>query len=190
MPLKKAIKLKSLVNKIKLFPKVHIDFAKAGMKQLSASDYVKDFKCTDDDYANYLHVTAFSDQEMNIAQTWLYVYDKKIIGYITLSMAHMLQEEHKKLRVDAYGNIPGMIIGQIATHEAYEESGVATKMIKWAISQADAYSKTIGCKMVMLNPKDDEDVRQFYKNRKFVYVHHDDKQLDSMFVLLDWSKQE
>ena len=170
-------------------PKVTIDFSKAIMKKLDRDDSVKEFQSSDEAFTNYLHVNAFSDQEMNIGQTWIYLYDGRIIlGYITLAMAHMSQKEHKKLEVDGFGQIPGLIIGQIATNKDYECSGVATKMINWAISEANNYSKDVGCKMVMLQPKDDERIREFYQKRKFVYVGHDDRSLDSMFVLLDWLK--
>lgn len=157
------------------------------MQKLTSTYKVDSFESSDKDFTDYLHVNSFSDQNLNIGQTWLYVYNEKIIlGYITLAMAHMTQKEHKKLEVDGFGNIPGLIIGQIATNKEYECSGVATKMINWAINEANNYSKHVGCKIVMLNPKDDEKIREFYRKRGFVYVHHDDKNLDSMFVLLDW----
>ena len=45
------------------------------------------------------------------------MYKEKIIGFATIAMAHVKQNEHEKLQIDTYGNIPALLIGHLATHQ-------------------------------------------------------------------------
>lgn len=160
---------------------VDIRFNEVGYRKLTPStNGLSNFVCSKSRFQEYLRVTALSDQAQQIGQTWVFIYETKIIGFITIAMGHMKQEDHEDLRVDGFGNIPALLIGYLATHKNYEKSGLGKYMVSWAINKAVEYSQTIGCRIVMLNPEDD--VIEFYQKQGFTLVPHDTPDHSSMFV--------
>ncbi len=88
-----------------------IQFDKVGYRKLTDNTTgLSDFDCSKSDFVDYLKVNALSDQIAQIGQTWIFVYDGKIIGFITIAMGHMKQDEHESLQVDGFGNIPALNI--------------------------------------------------------------------------------
>ena len=75
------------------------------------------FTCSNEDFAEYLKVQAHYDQEKQVGQTWVFKHADKIVGFITIAMAHMKKDEYEKLKIDSYGNIPALLIGHLATHK-------------------------------------------------------------------------
>ena len=161
-----------------------IDFSKEVSVVMLDSTMSKDseFECKNPSYTEYYHVTAFNDMKEGIGQTWLCMYKKQMIGFVTIAMAHMRPERDERLRGKGYGNIPALLIGHLATHKDYERKGVGTNLIAWAIREAVSYSKRIGCRVVMLNPEDDPEVRDFYTKRGFTYVPQNDKERDAFYL--------
>ena len=140
------------------------------------------FECKNPSYTEYYRVTAFNDMNEGMGQTWLCMYKKKIIGFVTIAMAHIMPERDEWLQGKGYGNIPALLIGHLATHKDYERNGVGTNLIAWAIKEAVHHSKRIGCRAVVLNPEDDPEIRNFYANRGFTYVPQDDKERDAFYL--------
>ena len=140
-----------------------------------------DFACSKEQFAEYLKVQAHYDQEEQIGQTWVFKYSGKIVGFITIAMAHMKKSECEELAIDSFGNVPALLIGHLATHKDFERRGIGEHMVSWAITKAEDYSESIGCRLVMLNPE--SDVIGFYEKQKFVHVPHgdDDEESASMF---------
>ena len=140
-----------------------------------------DFACSKEQFAEYLKVQAHYDQEEQVGQTWVFKYSGKIVGFITIAMSHMEMSECEELEIDSSGNAPALLIGHLATHKDFERRGIGKRMVSWAITKAEDYSESIGCRMVMLNPE--SDVIGFYEKQKFVHVQHsdDDEKSASMF---------
>jgi len=139
----------------------------------------KDFECKDKNYTDYYRVNAYTDIQKGVGRTSVLIWRCKVIGFISIAMAHMRPERVPDLDEEGYGNYPALLVGHLATHKDFEGKGVATHLLAWATKKAVSYSKTIGCRFVMLNPENDEDVRQFYRNRKMKYIDHDDKEKDA-----------
>ena len=142
----------------------------------------KSFNCKVKEYTEYYKVHAFNDLQRGIGNTWVLTYKGKVLGFISIAMAHMQPERHHDLQGNGFGNIPSLLIGHLATHKDYENKGVGSHLVAWAIKKAREYSKTIGCKIVILNPDDKEEVREFYRKLGFTYVPHDDKGRDAFFL--------
>ena len=161
-------------------PSDSIEHNKIGYTKLSSIETGLDrFDCSKSEFVEYLQVGALADQYERIGQTWLFIYEQKIIGYIAIGMAHMKKDEHEKLNIDTYGNVPALLISHLATHKDYEGKGVGTHMVSWAISKAREFSESIGCRLVILNPEND--VIEFYRKLGFTHVPHNSQEYDSMF---------
>ena len=164
-----------------------ISFNKIRITKLSNTHGgLADFKCSKPEFAEYLKITAFHDQEEQVGQTWLFTYEGIIIGFITIAMAHM--EKNKHMQTGTFGNIPAMLIGHLATHKDYERKGVGQYMVYWTINKATELSETIGCRAVMLNPE--KDARKFYEKLDFKYMPHTDERYDSMFLDVKQGKSQ
>ncbi len=151
--------------------------------QLTSTDSIdKEFECKNSKYTEYYKVHAFNDMEKGIGQTWLCIYKDKVVGFISVAMAHMRPERHEKLEGKGYGNIPALLIGHLATHKEYERKGIGTNLIAWTIKEAVNSSARIGCRIVMLNPENDPKIKEYYVNRGFTYVSHDDKEKDAFYL--------
>ena len=162
---------------------MHIDFNLVSIVQLKPADSLdQDFECKNKEYTEYYRVHAFNDMKNGLSKTWLCIYKNKVIGYITIAMAHMRPERHGGLQGKGYGNIPALLIGQLATHKEHEKKGIGRELIHWAIREATRSSQRMGCRIVMLNPADDEKIRTYYRNRGFTYVPHNDKENDAFYL--------
>ena len=142
----------------------------------------KEFECKNPSYTEYYRVSAFDDIKDKVGRIWLCMYMEKVIGFISIAMAHMNPERDKQLQRDGYGNIPALLIGHLATHKDYEGKGVGTHLIAWAIREAVRSSQRIGCRIVMLNPEDDPKIRTYYTHKGFTYVPQNDKERDAFYL--------
>jgi hypothetical protein len=77
-----------------------------------------DFTCENDQLTNYLLNTAQKDENENIGKIFLFVYKKKVIGFITLAMSQLGRFEHQRLSnlTTTRDYVPGLLIGHIARH--------------------------------------------------------------------------
>jgi hypothetical protein len=148
---------------------------------------INDFKCKNSVYENYIKKDAFEDQEKSIAQTWIFVYkNQNVIGYVSIAMGHVNKTQHVKLRSLPHTNIPGLLLGRIATHQDFERLGVGHKMIDWVFFKAIDYALGIGCRILFLNPE--SGVEKWYTDMKFVQIKT--KRHNMMFYDLDIYKQK
>lgn len=81
-----------------------------------------------------------------------------------------------------YGNIPALLVGYLATDKRHERQGVATDLLTWALDEAVRTSERVGCRIVMPNPVDDPEIRQFYRNRGFRYLPVRDGEADVFYI--------
>jgi hypothetical protein len=79
---------------------------------------------------NYLLSTAQKDENENIGEIFLFVYKKKIVGFITLAMSQLVRFEHKRLSnlTTIRHCVPGLLVGHIARHIEYKGKGIGTIM--------------------------------------------------------------
>ena len=149
----------------------------------------KSFECSNPDYVEYYRVTAYADLQEEIAKTYLLTYKGKVIGYISIAMAHLRKDATIETTAKGLGgDIPALRISHLATHKDYVRKGVATHLIDLALEIAIDVSEKLGCRYIMLNPENDENVRKFYRNYGFTYVKNyvDDKDI----FILDITQKE
>ena len=140
---------------------------------------VADFRCSNPNYENYLKDEAFKEQKASIAQARVFVLKKKnVVGYVSLAMGNVTKTKHTKLSTLPHTDVPGILLGRLATHVTYERMGVGTYMISWVFSEAKRQQVDVGCRIVYLNPE--EQSANWYAKMGFRRIEHERKQ-DIMF---------
>jgi hypothetical protein len=79
---------------------------------------------------NYILSTAQKDENENIGKIFLFVYKKKVVGFITLAMSQLVRFEHQRLYnlTTTRDYVPGLLVGHIARHIEYKRKGIGTIM--------------------------------------------------------------
>lgn len=158
-----------------------INFDKVEVYKLERNLFdITKFQCSNPTYGDYIRNEAYDDQVKSIAQTWIFVYNNQhVIGYVSIAMGDLNKTQHEKLQNFPHTNVPGVLLGRLATHKDYECLGVGQKMIDWVFSEAIRYAKDIGCRILYLNPEKGLDT-WYSKKMKFVHIKKKNNQ-DVMF---------
>lgn len=82
-------------------------------------------------------------------------------------------------------HIPALLISHLAVHKKFQRRGFGTKLLKLVFHIASKLHPLAGCRYVMLNPRDDEGVRQFYDKYGFEYYSNFNDDKDSDAFLMD-----
>ena len=167
-----------------------IDFAKVTLACLGKNTPgVDTFKNRKKSMVAHLQKDARADQEQKIGTTWVWVYDDNVVlGYVSLAMHSIyrkdIQNNQDRAIADKfpYSSIPALLIGQLATHKAFEGRGMGTLMVSWVIDLAAYLSEKIGCRVVALHPE--KDVIRWYQKLQFKIVNREDKQDIMYFDIL------
>lgn len=117
-------------------------------------------------------------------RTWTCMENGAVIGYISVAMGHMRPGRDPALRGMGYGNVPALLVGYLATDKRHVRQGVASNLLLWAVHEATRASKRVGCRILMLNPIDDPDVKRFYRRRGFRYVPASDGEEDAFYIYI------
>ncbi len=137
------------------------------------------FRCSNKVYEDYLKKEAYNEQENSLSQTWVFVYKKQnVIGYVSIAMGDINKTASKKLMKFPHTNIPGVLLGQLATHIDYEGLGVGRFMVGWVYVEASRFAESIGCRLLYLNP--DKGLNEWYTKMGFTLIQKKNKQ-DIMF---------
>lgn len=149
------------------------------------------FECKTREFTEYYQMHSVIDMEYGISKTWQMTHDGKVVGYISLATSHMEKDESEYFNAKELGkNIPAVLVSHLATRKGWEKKGIGETLLKWAINKAVIISNTVACRVIMLNPYASEDVRNFYINRGFTYVEHDDKSKDICYLDLQTGEHQ
>ena len=103
-------------------------------------------------------------------RTYVVKRGERVSGYVTLAMAHTrpdATEEIKEKRVN--GNIPALLISHLVVRKDFLRRGIGTSLLDLVFAIVPELEKWAGCRYVMLNPRDDQGVRDFYVKYGFKY---------------------
>jgi len=142
---------------------------------------ITDFKCSNPEYESYIKDDAYKDQTKFIAQTWVFVHkNENVIGYVSIAMGDLNKIQHKKLNHFPHTNVPGLLLGRIATRKEWEKHDVGQTMVEWVFSEAIRYSTDVGCRILYLNPEDGVDT-WYSEKMKFVPIKNKHGKVVTMF---------
>ena len=139
---------------------------------------IDNFECSNSEYENYIKGEAYEDQKISIAQTWVFVYkNQNVVGYVSIAMGDINKTQHEKLNHFPHTNVPGMLLGRLATHKNFEGLKIGQKMVDWVFSEAIRHAKDIGCRILYLNPE--QGVKTWY-SKKMKFAHIKNKRKDDV----------
>ena len=121
--------------------------------KLSESNRVTDFDCEEMLLNDFINKEAVRFQEERLGVTYLVYIHSELIGFVTISMAHIkTQKMHldDKLKIQIE-NYPALQIGQIGIEKSFQKKGLGRRIMKWCMSEAIKYSEQIGCRILVLN---------------------------------------
>ena len=110
-------------------PLVEIDFQRINVKKLEEADDLSSFDCSQDadmGLNEFIHEEALDFKRNRLGITYLFYYEGKIIGFVTLSMADIRAEQVEEAqRIPTnIKTFPGLYIGRIAIDNNYRKLGV------------------------------------------------------------------
>ncbi|MGI0093592.1 MAG: hypothetical protein ACREA8_05765 [Nitrosotalea sp.] len=154
--------------------KSKIDLTKLRFKKLTKED-VLHMDCTDDDGKDsqclqyFLDKRALKYQNSHLGMTYVVFYNRKPIGYITLSTSSIHKDEiYKKTRPSARDKdapyFPAMIIVNFAIDKKLRKCGFGQYVMLWCSGFARIMAQKIGCRYIILFAKG---AVPFYKKHKF-----------------------
>lgn len=80
------------------------------------------FHCEKSEFNGHYFNVLQRDDSNGLGKAFLFVYDKKVVGYLVLSMSQLNKSMHKDLgHISSVSNIPSLLIGRMTRHIDYKE---------------------------------------------------------------------
>ena len=164
--------------------KINFDTANVEYFQIEESDLLDDdFESDIDEFTQYYHMECLSDVRERIVHAYFIKVDGVNMGYVTLAMAHIRNNATEAIKSkEINGNVPALLISHIAVRKNNQRRGIGRALLDLVfVHLVPELTNRAGCRYVMLNPRDDQEVRDFYTNYGFEYYPNfvDDKESDA-----------
>lgn len=123
---------------------------------LSEKHDLTDFDCEDVDYNDFIKNHALNHQRLKLGTTYLFFYQGKLVGYVTIAMGDLKKEKASDELKNArpLRNIPCLFLAQMARDKSVKRLGVGDILIEWVIGKAMRASSEIACRFVLLECED------------------------------------
>ena len=173
--------------------KINFDTDNVEFERLEPTDPIdKTFQSSDNEFTDYYQIQSQYDLQEGLARTYLLKIDDRVVGYVSLAMAHLRKESTEQTQAkESDGNIPALLISHLSAHKDHPREGIGTRLVDESLRFATKYSEYIGCRYLMLNPRDDDGVRKFYESYGFTYISNekDDKERDAFILDIKQEKK-
>jgi len=121
---------------------------------LSEHHDISGFSCGIKEIDEFIYEEAMDFQNERLGVTYLFFYEKRLIGFVTLSMADLRKRkmnEEDKLPIGKE-NYPALQISQLAVcNDLQEKHGIGTYICDFCHAQSLGHSEKIGCRFLVLN---------------------------------------
>ena len=136
---------------------------------------IKDFQSSERELVTFLQGDAIHNQQRRISVTYIWFFEEKLVGYLTLlnDRIHLEGDLKKHFQDNGihYNSLPALKIGRLCVDERYTRRGIGTLMIAFAVEKADKiFLEIAGCKFITLEAK--RDSLQFYQMCGFASLRH------------------
>jgi len=164
---------------------MNIKFEKIIIKLLSENIDLNEFDCGNSDLNEFLIEDAIIQQKEMLNVTHIFIYEKRIIGFLTISMGNVNIKQLDKKYQEIYENkginyktIPTVKLGRLAIAKNYQKSGLGTFMIKWSQYCIIKFSKRIGVRFIAIDAY--MNVIDFYSKNEFEITHKTKQNMDKI----------
>jgi len=146
------------------------------IEKLDAKHDLSNFKSYEKELVNFLIEDALNNQKQKLSVTFLWFYEKNLIGYVTLlndkiNLEGNLKEFFREKDIH-YKSLPALKIGRLCVHDDFLRKGIGRLIVLFAVKQANEISENkSGCRFITLDAKRNEkrelDSIHFYKKLGF-----------------------
>ncbi len=146
-------------------------------------DHVLDaFDCGQPDLNRWLMRHALQSQGSNAAQTYVGVIDGVVVGYYSLAVGQVEQQDAPERLAKGLARhaIPIMLLARLAVQKEWQKRGVGRSLLKDAVLRTLQAADLAGIRALAVHAKDDA-ARHYYEQFDFVASPTDPLHL---FVLL------
>lgn len=150
-----------------------IRFQELRFKILERSDDLSAFDCSKDDVMGlneFIHSEAMQYQKENLGVTYLFLYNKQIVGFATVAMSQM-EIKYAPHILPFHVDIkyfPALVLGRLAVENEFRDRNVGAHICLWCLGLAKELSKKVGCRLVVVLTE--AEVVDFYKKCSFKVV--------------------
>lgn len=141
------------------------------IEPLSREHDRKAFDCGDEDVSRFLREKALQDQERDLSRTMVLVNSKvsktTIVGYHTLVMTQVQQEEIPNDRPRIRRGIPVILLGQLGVDVKYQGQGLSDLLLTDVQARVDEISRKVGVRALMLDARN-ERLAAVYEKHDFI----------------------
>lgn len=141
------------------------------IEPLARSHNRKAFDSGEPEVTDFLRTKALQDQERDLSRTMVLVEEAgvstKIIGYHTLVMSLVKQEEIPNDRPVIKRGIPVILLGQIGVDVNFHKQGYGELLLMDAQARCDEISRKVGVRALMLDARN-ERLAAWYEKHDFV----------------------
>lgn len=139
------------------------------IEKLSRLHAVEGFDCGEPALSRFLIRFALANQLANASQTYVGLADATVIGFHTLVVGEVRQDEApERLRKGlAHHPVPLMILARLAVTRDWQGKGVAAGLLKDAMRRTLNAADIAGIRALVVHAKNDA-AREFYRRFDFV----------------------
>ena len=146
------------------------------IEKLDDKHDLNNFKSYEKELVNFLIEDALNNQKQKLSVTFLWFYEKNLVGYLTLlndkiNLEGNLKEFFREKDIH-YKSLPALKVGRLCVHDDSLRKGVGRLIVLFAVKQANEISENkSGCRFITLDAKRNEkrelDSIHFYKKLGF-----------------------
>ena len=141
------------------------------IEPLTRTNNRKLFDCGDEEVTRFLREKALQDQERDLSRTMVLIDSPEnpqtIIGYHTLVMSQVRQEEIPNDKPKITRGIPVILLGQIGIDLKFQRQGLGDLLLTDVQARVDEVSQKVGIRALMLDARN-EKLAAWYESRDFV----------------------
>ena len=131
----------------------------------------KSFDCGDEEVTRFLREKAMQDHERDLSRTMVLIdaeeSSKRIIGYHTLVMTQVKQEEIPNDRPRITRGIPVILLGQLGIDNKHQGQGLGDILLMDVQARTDEISRKVGIRALMLDARN-ERLAEWYGKHDFI----------------------
>jgi GNAT superfamily N-acetyltransferase len=130
---------------------------------------VAHFSCGKSSLDNWLKTRALANQEKGFTVVMVVHEAGRVVGYYGLAPTAVVPSlMPRSVRTGQPPNlVPGLLLGQLATDEAWAGQGIGTALLRHALTRSVLGARLIGGRAVVVNALDEE-AAEFWRRRGFL----------------------